>query len=54
MWKGFNARHFSDNFEKFFERRSALESRSLDAQSLKLQLQQLGKHVVELQETLAS
>ena len=51
---GFNARHFSDNFEKFFERRSGLESRSLDAQSLKLQLQQLGKHVVELQETLAS
>ena len=50
---GFNARHFSDNFQRFFERISALESRSLDAQSLKLQFEQLGKHVVELQETLA-
>ena len=50
---GFNARHFSDNFQKCFERISALESRSLDAQSLKLQLEQLGKHVVHLQETLA-
>ena len=50
---GFNARHFSDNFQTFFERISALESRSLDAQSLKLQLEQLGKHVVEIQERVA-
>ena len=50
---GFNARHFSDNFQRSFEQISALESRSLDAQSLKLQLEQMGKHVVELQETLA-
>ena len=50
---GFNAPHFSDNLQRFFERISALESRSLDAQSLKLQLDQLRKHVVELQETLA-
>ena len=34
----FNARHFSDNFQ---------------SQSLKLQLEELGKHVVESQETLA-
>ena len=50
---GFTARHFGDNLQKLFERISALETRSLDAQSLKLQLKQLGKHVVELQETLA-
>ena len=33
---GVNTHHFSDNFQKFFEQISALESCSLDAQSLKL------------------
>ena len=49
----FNAHHCSDNFQSFLEQISALEGRSLDAQSLKLQLEQLGKYAVELQGTLA-
>ena len=39
--------------KRFFERMNIPESRCLDALPLKLQNEQLGKHVVELQETLA-